>query len=485
LSGERDEAAAPSPTEALEETVEELYEDAPCGYLTTDPDGLILRANRTFLGWCGYTRDELVGQRRLTDLLPPGGRIYHETHYAPLLRMQQEVRELALEVLRADGSRLPVLVNASLKVDEAERPVLVRVTLFDASQRRRYEEELLQARAAAEEQAAAATALVHVAEAVVLVDDDGLVRVANAAAGRLLGVEPGAAVGRPLAELVPGWGSLAPRIPVTRDGAGAAVLLPLALGGGTRWVRATAERAPAGVVFTLRDVTDERRLDELRDDIVAVVSHELRTPLAGVLGAAQTLTASGDRLDDETRGSLVAMIGEQSARLARILDQMLLTQSLDAGDLVLSRGTFDAGEAAGRAVDVVRRRAPDARIELEPAAHVETAAEGDAGAYEQVVVNLLDNALKYGAGTPVRLRVEQSRGSVRLVVADTGPGIAPGDRERVFEKFLRLESGEAAGGTGLGLYISRELVRRMRGRIGILDSESGAAFFVDVPAARA
>ncbi|HET7045751.1 MAG TPA: ATP-binding protein, partial [Gaiellaceae bacterium] len=337
---------------------------------------------------------------------------------------------------------------------------------------------------AAEERAAAATALMHVAEAVVLVDDDGAVRVANPAAGRLLGVEAGAAIGRPLAELVPGWASLAPRIPVTRDGESASVLLPLALAGGTRWVRATAEHAPAGIVFTLRDVTDERRLDELRDDIVAVVSHELRTPLAGVLGAAQTLTASGDRLDDETRRSLVSMIAEQSGRLARILDQMLLTQRLDAGSPVLSRGTFDAGKEVARAVADVRRRLPEARIELEPAAQGEVEAEGDAVAFEQVVVNLLDNALKYGDSTPVRLRLERNRDSVRLTVADEGPGIAPGDRERVFEKFLRLDSGQVAGGTGLGLYISRELVRRMRGRIGILDSTGGTTFFVDLPAAR-
>ena len=127
------------------ETAEELYEEAPCGYLTTRPDGTIVRVNGTFLRWTGHTREALVG-RRFQDLLTGGGRIYHETHYAPLLRMQGRVREIALDIVRADGSRLPALVNATLKLDAAGEPRLVRTTVFDATDRQRYERELLAAR---------------------------------------------------------------------------------------------------------------------------------------------------------------------------------------------------------------------------------------------------------------------------------------------------------------------------------------------------
>ena len=129
-----------------EETAEELYEEAPCGYLTTRPDGTIVRVNGTFLRWTGHAREDLVGTRRFQDLLTGGGRIYHETHYAPLLRMQGKVREIALDIVRADGSRMPALVNATLKLDAAGDPVLVRTTVFDATDRQRYERELLAAR---------------------------------------------------------------------------------------------------------------------------------------------------------------------------------------------------------------------------------------------------------------------------------------------------------------------------------------------------
>jgi sigma-B regulation protein RsbU (phosphoserine phosphatase) len=130
----------------LEETVEDLFEQAPCGYVATGLDGTILRVNGTFETWTGLRRAELLGQRRFQDLLSPGGRIYHETHLAPLLRMQGSVREIALEIVCADGSRLPALINSTLRRGEDGSPQLIRTTVFDATERRRYEQELLHAR---------------------------------------------------------------------------------------------------------------------------------------------------------------------------------------------------------------------------------------------------------------------------------------------------------------------------------------------------
>jgi PAS domain S-box-containing protein len=133
-------------TELLEESAEDLYEAAPCGYLSTRPDGTIVKVNTTFETLTGYSRADLVQRVRFQDLLSPGGRIYHETHYAPLLRMQGTVREIALDLIRKDGSSLPVLINSVVRNDEAGRPRMIRTTVFDATDRRRYEEELLRMR---------------------------------------------------------------------------------------------------------------------------------------------------------------------------------------------------------------------------------------------------------------------------------------------------------------------------------------------------
>jgi sigma-B regulation protein RsbU (phosphoserine phosphatase) len=130
----------------LEETAEDLFEDAPCGYLVTHLDGTIVKVNRTFEAWTGLRRERLVGGTRLQDLLSVGGQIYYETHYAPLLRMQGSVRAIAVEIVRADGSRLPALVNSVVSKDETGAPQVVRTTIFDATDRRQYEQELLTAR---------------------------------------------------------------------------------------------------------------------------------------------------------------------------------------------------------------------------------------------------------------------------------------------------------------------------------------------------
>lgn len=127
-------------------SAEDLYENAPCGYLSTAPDGRIVRVNETFLRWTGFNRENLVNARRFQDLLSPGGRIYHETHYAPLLRMQGSVREIAMDIITADRQRLPVLVNSVLVTDEAGEPQLVRTTVLDVRERRAYERELRLAR---------------------------------------------------------------------------------------------------------------------------------------------------------------------------------------------------------------------------------------------------------------------------------------------------------------------------------------------------
>jgi len=138
VSGDDDELPEDSP--------EELFENAPCGYLTTRLDGTIVKVNRTLEALTGFDRAELVGQRRFQDLLSVGGRIYHETHYAPLLQIQGHVREIAVDLVRADGTVLPALVNSVLRHDAQGAPRAIRTTVFDATDRRSYERELIRAR---------------------------------------------------------------------------------------------------------------------------------------------------------------------------------------------------------------------------------------------------------------------------------------------------------------------------------------------------
>ncbi len=137
-----------------EETAEELYEQAPCGYLSTTTDGRIVRANQTFADLVGARREELMSGKRFSDLLTVGGRIFYETHFALMLRMHGEVSGIALDFQRPDGTVASTLVTAVQKRDAAGNPVVNRLTVFNAIERRSYEQELLIARRRAEETAA-------------------------------------------------------------------------------------------------------------------------------------------------------------------------------------------------------------------------------------------------------------------------------------------------------------------------------------------
>ncbi|MGW7051066.1 PP2C family protein-serine/threonine phosphatase [Streptomyces sp. NPDC054887] len=136
----------------LEDSAEDLYEHAPCGYLSTLMDGRIAKVNATLLDWLGFERGDLVGRRHFSDLLTVGGRLYYETHFAPLLQMQGEISGIALELKAADGSRLPVLITSTVRTGSDGQPLLIRTTVFDARDRRAYEAELLRARKEADEE---------------------------------------------------------------------------------------------------------------------------------------------------------------------------------------------------------------------------------------------------------------------------------------------------------------------------------------------
>jgi sigma-B regulation protein RsbU (phosphoserine phosphatase) len=138
-----------SSPQRFEELTEDLYENAPCGYLSTTLEGTIVRANRTFLDWVGYAADEIVDTKRFQDFLTVAGRIYHETHFSPLLRIQGSAPEIALDIVAADGRHLPALLNAVVR-EVPGQPQIVRIAVLPAADRRGYERELLSARRAAE-----------------------------------------------------------------------------------------------------------------------------------------------------------------------------------------------------------------------------------------------------------------------------------------------------------------------------------------------
>jgi two-component system phosphate regulon sensor histidine kinase PhoR len=340
-----------------------------------------------------------------------------------------------------------------------------------------------------EERAQAARVLETVGDGVFLVDGDGVVRLWNQAAEALTGLGQTEVLGRRAEEVFPDWDQLAARVPVAgTPGPASAETLPLELRGRERWISISGVGFDEGTVYAFRDITEERVLEQIRQDLVATVSHELRTPLAAIYGSALTLTRADLELEEALHTKLLDVIVEESSRLAEIINDLLLASQLDAGRLEVHIERCDARVLAESVVAAARTHVPEGvTVELESGPKDLPRVAADEGQLRQVLANLIDNAVKYSPnGGDVRIRLEEADHYVRFRVADEGLGIPPAEHGRIFEKFYRLDPHMARGigGTGLGLYISRELVRRVNGRIWVeSNGGSGSVFYVEIPAA--
>ena len=342
----------------------------------------------------------------------------------------------------------------------------------------------------AQERAHAAEALEYVDDGVILVDESGVVRLWNPTAAISLRRPALEAVGRPIGELLDDWQSLESRIPIASEpkagGASRAQTLPVEVEGEERWLSISAVRFPGGTVYAFRDVTDERAVEQMKTDFVSTVSHELRTPLAAIYGAAMTLRRRDVAVDEPQRDRLLEVVSSEADRLARIVNDILWASRLESGRMSIAIERCDAGAIASEVADVLRSRKPDGEVVVSRSRGLPPVA-ADPDKLRQILTNLIDNAIKY---SPERGRVEveigRSGGRVRFRVTDDGLGVPPAEQDRIFEKFYRLDPNltRGVGGTGLGLYISRELVMRMNGRIWVdSDGRTGSSFFLELPIA--
>jgi len=342
----------------------------------------------------------------------------------------------------------------------------------------------------AERRAEAALALAYVGDGVVLLDSDGRVRFWNAAAAAITGVRESAAVGRRPVEVLPAWDSLT-RLAELADAEAPErarpVTVPVETFAGDRWVAVTGVAFDEGVVYALRDVTDEQALERARSDFVATASHELRTPLAAVYGAARTLRRTDIEIPADQRDQFLEMIVSETDRLTAIVSQILLAGQIEEGRVDVATSAIDLAPLVESVLASTRLRAPE-QIELRLEQNGGTAvALADEDKLRQVLVNLLDNAIKYSPdGGDVTVELAGGAARARVTVRDGGLGIPTREQERIFEKFYRLDPAltRGVGGSGLGLYISRELVSRMGGTLTVRSEPGeGAAFVVDLPAA--
>jgi two-component system, OmpR family, phosphate regulon sensor histidine kinase PhoR len=342
----------------------------------------------------------------------------------------------------------------------------------------------------ADERGQAARVLGSVADGVFLVDSRGIVRLWNPAAEAITRLPMEAVLGRLADESIPGWSAVSRSVAVASAPAGSggrATTVPIEIDGRELWLSIAGVGFAEGTVYAFRDVTEERRLEKLKADFIATVSHELRTPIAAVHGAAKTLERQDIIVPEESRRHLLEIISEQSERLVAIVNDILLASQVDDHNLALTTERVDAAELARRVIDAARTHtAKGLTLELVAPPGLPAVA-ADADKLRQVLGNLVGNAVKYSPdGGRIEVKLGPRERNLCITVRDEGLGIAEPELGRIFEKFYRVDPNMTRGvsGSGLGLYICRELVRRMGGSIWVESRVgSGSTFFVVLPLA--
>lgn len=482
---------------------------APCGYLTTTIDGRIVKINGTLADWLGYAPEELTGGLRFVQLLTAGGRIFYDTHFNLLLRMQDSVNEIALDIIRKDGRVLPTLINARQKRDSKGVPVLNRLTIFNATERRTYERDLLAARDLFQ------TTLASIGDGVIATDAEGRVSFMNPVAEKLSGWSEESAAGKPIEEI----------LHLVREDSGERIENPVthALRTGEivglenhtvlisrdgRQITVDDSASPIrdgnghtiGGVLVFRDVSDRRRaqralaethielertLAELRrsnedlSQFAHVASHDLRSPLNTVAIFIQLLERDyGAQLGDGKK--LLTQVTDATKRMAKLIDDLLL-YAVSAG-----------GKTTGEVVN--------AEAQLQTAVENLHSASKAAGAtithdalpkipveatnLVQIFQNLIGNAIHYRSSAPPLIHVSAGEKNTEWLFScrDNGVGIEEQYRAQIFEPFKRLH-GQERPGSGIGLAVCKRIVERQGGRIWVESPGpgQGSTFYFTLP----
>ena len=341
------------------------------------------------------------------------------------------------------------------------------------------------------------TAYDELPDGILVADDAGTVVVLNPAAERLLGISADAAVGRDFREILPlvddlgrdWWACTQPY-----GGLGSRTRQPerrLEVAGGEAMgrellVTASYVRENGRVcrfVIALRDTRARERLERSRADLVSTVAHELRSPLTSVKGFTATLLAKWDRFNDEQKKLMLTTVNADADRVTRLLSELLDVSRIDAGRLEIRRQVVDLEKVVAKCV---AGRIVSGDDENRFVVHIESGLPEmwlDPDKVEQVLGNLVENALRHGEGT-ITISVRPLDDGAELTVSDEGEGIAEETASRVFTRFWR--GGNRRGGTGLGLYIVKGLVEAHGGTIDVGRATGGGAQFRFVlPAGRA
>ncbi|MEO3407967.1 PAS domain-containing sensor histidine kinase [Mucilaginibacter sp. CAU 1740] len=471
--------------------LEELYQHAPCGYFSLSSAGTIIKINQTLLNWLGYTSTELLDQK-FSQLLSKGGQMHFEMFFWPMATVNKGVKEFSYEILKKNRAVLPVLLNASAKLDNNNRLLAVNVVLIDISERKTFERELLQSKKLAENEKKRLEFMADlVPEIIWTATGTGYVDYVNArfcqyfdCDGKFTRVSFIISKVHPddRKDALRNWHeSLRSGEPfeqkvrlINPTGVYEWHLLKAALfldedGKLTNWFGSCAN-----IDQHIQDVSR-------RDDFINIASHELKTPITSLKGLLQLLDRMKSDPGNKMFPGLIEKANRNVNRISDLVSDLLNTNQIKEGQLPLNKTLVNLTNLIGDCVHQIRI---DQHYEVITEGDTNITVMADEGRIEQVMNNLITNAVKYAPDSKlILIQLSRTSETVRVEVSDKGPGIPADKIPFLFERYYQVNSQISYySGLGLGLYICAEIIKKHGGEIGATSIlGKGSIFWFTLP----
>lgn len=462
-----------------------IYKSSKDAIAYSDLSGVLIDVNEAFLKLTGYTKEELIQRRKYQDLTPERYHAFDEKIVEEMLRTGRS-SEYEKELIRKNGSCVRILLTTFVVKDSADQPVGLAGIIKDMT-----EKTLM------EHTRAKLAAIVESSEDAILSKDlNGIITSWNKAAERLYGFTAQEAIGQHFTFMVPPEKFDEISEIMTRLKRGEQILHcdTVRTHKDGRHIDISLTISPihddtgalAGFSSISRDISDRKRVEQMKSEFVSTITHELRTPLTSIQASLDLLKqARGENLSDKAN-NLITIAGRNSERLLRLVNDILDSQKLESGKLDFVLKPADLMRLVRQAVESNAPYAEQFGVSLV----LESSLTGiivnvDSDRLLQALTNLISNAAKYSPhGEKVIISIVKNGNLIRIAITDRGPGIAPEIKDKIFQKFAQINSttNRKGGGTGLGLWISKALVEGLGGTIGF-ESEPGlkTVFYIDLP----